>query len=101
MFPARFDEVAKELAAEDFTDEANRIIFGAMLRLHALGKPIDCALLVGELRDFGEYDADKGVSAATIAHLFRLFSLQSNLKWYVGRLLEMTRRRRGLELSTQ
>jgi len=97
MYPARFAEITKALTAEDFTDEAHRTIYGAMLRLHALGRPIDPTLVVSELRDFGEYDRDKGITAATICNLYRLFPLQSNLQWYVGRMLEMSRRRRGLE----
>jgi replicative DNA helicase len=95
--PHKFSEIARALTVDDFTDDANRTIFGAMLRLDALGHPVDITLLVGELRDFGEYSADRGVCAATLANLYRNFPMASNLSFYVARLLEVSRRRRGLE----
>ena len=42
----------------DFAGEANRTIYEAMLRLHSAGKPVDVTLLVGELRDRGQYGAE-------------------------------------------
>jgi hypothetical protein len=36
------------------------------------GLPLDVALLVGELRDGGHYNAELGVSAATLVKLYRL-----------------------------
>ena len=71
--PGRIAEVAAALEPADFADEANRTIYAAMLRLHSAGKPINVTLLVGELRDRRHYNAEDGVSAATLVELFRLF----------------------------
>ena len=42
-----------------------------MLRLHSASKPIDITLVVGELRDSGQYNTEDGVSATTLVELFR------------------------------
>jgi replicative DNA helicase len=93
--PPRFDGVAKVLAADDFDDANNRIIFESMLALRAAGNPIDITLLVGRLRDAGQYDADRGISAATLTNLRALFPSVAILPYYVARLKEMSRRRRA------
>jgi replicative DNA helicase len=49
--PGRTAEAAMALEPADFADEANRTIYEAMLRLHSAGKPVNVALLVGELRN--------------------------------------------------
>ena len=64
-----------------------------MLRLHSAGKPINVTLLVGELRDAGQYGAEGGVSAATLAELFRPVPLVRELPQYLSRVLEVSRRR--------
>ena len=91
--PARITEVAASLEPVDFAGETNRIIFGAMLRLHSAGKPVDVTLVVGELRDCGWYNAEDGVSAATLVELFRLLPLVRHLHHYVDRVAEMSQRR--------
>jgi replicative DNA helicase len=87
--PRRIAEVAAALERADFVDQVNRTIYAAMLRLHSAGKPIDVALLVGELRDRGQYNAVDGVSAATLVELYRLFPLVRHLPYYVERVAEM------------
>ena len=52
-------------------------------------KPIDVTLLVGELRDSGQYGAEGGVSATTLVELFRLLPLVRHLPYYVERVAEM------------
>ena len=66
--PGRIAEVAAVLKPADFGDRVNRTIYAAILRLHAAGKPIDVTLLVGELRDRGQYD--DGVAAKALAGSF-------------------------------
>jgi replicative DNA helicase len=51
--PRCFDEVTLALEPADFTDDVNRTIFAAMLRLKQRGLPADATLVVGELRDDG------------------------------------------------
>ena len=87
--PDRFAE-ADVLSADDFFDESNRTIFRAMKRLHASGRPTDCTLLVGNLRDRGEYNADAGVSAATIWNLFYLRPWARYIGYYVARVKEFS-----------
>ena len=88
--------MAATLEPADFGDQANRIIYAAMLRLHSAGRPIDVTLLVGELRDSGKYNAEGGVSAATLVELFRLFPLVRHLPYYLERVAEMSARQRSL-----
>ena len=64
-----------------------------MLHLHSAGKPVDVSLLVGVLRDRGKYNAENGVSAATLVELFRLLPLVRRLHHYVDRVAEMSQRR--------
>ena len=93
MDPSRIADVAAALEPADFEDEANRIIYRAMLRLHSAGKPIDVTLVVSELRDSGQYNAEDGVSATALAELFRLFPLVRHLPYYVERVAEVSERR--------
>ena len=46
-------DVVAALEPVDFADAINRTIYEAMLRLHSAGKPINVALVVGELREAG------------------------------------------------
>ena len=85
--------MAASLEPADFADEANRTIYAAMLRLHSAAKPIDITLVVGELRDRGQYNAEGGVSATTLVELFRPAPLVRELPQYVSRVLEISRRR--------
>jgi replicative DNA helicase len=91
--PGRIADVAATLEPADFEDQVNRTIYAAMLRLHSAGKPIDVTLVVGELRDSGQYNAEDGVSAVTLAELFRLFPLVRHMPFYVERVAEMSQRR--------
>ena len=91
--PRRIAEVAAALEPVDFGGEASHTIYAAMLRLHSAGRPIDVTLLVGELRDGGQYNAQNGVSAATLVELFRLLPLVRRLHHYVDRVAEMSQRR--------
>ena len=94
--PGRIAEVAAALEPVDIAGETNRTIYEAMLRLHSSGKPVDVTLVVGELHNRGQYNAEDGVSAATLVELFRLFPLVSELPFYVERVAEMSEQRRSL-----
>ena len=56
-------------------------------------KPVDVTLVVGELRNRGQYNAEDGVSAATLVELFRPAPLVRELPQYLSRVLEISRRR--------
>jgi replicative DNA helicase len=89
------------LSSDDFYNPCCRTIFTAMRRLAADGKPICCTSLVGNLRDHGEYNADTGVSAATLHNLFWLRPWAYFVGYYVGRVKEFSRRRHGLSRGLQ
>ena len=91
--PRRITEVIAVLTPADFTDQSNRTIFEAMLQLQERGLPPDATLVTGELRDGGQYNVEVGISTATLADLFQLFPLVRHLPHYLGRVLEMSRRR--------
>ena len=56
-------------------------------------KPIDVTLVVGELRDRGQYGAANSVSATTLVELFRPAPLVRELPQYLSRVLEVSRPR--------
>ena len=89
--PGRIAQVAAALEPADFGNQVNRAIYKAMLHLHSAGNPIDVTLLVGELRDSGQYNAEGGVSAATLVELFRPAPLIRELPQYLSHALEMSR----------
>ena len=94
--PCRISDVTAALEPNDFTDQVNRTIYAAMLRLQRRGLPPDATLLIGELRDGGQYNAEEGVSVATLVELFRLYPLVQQLPHYLDRVLEMSHRRRAV-----
>ncbi|MCA9196060.1 MAG: replicative DNA helicase [Planctomycetales bacterium] len=70
------DEVVMILRPDDFYDEAHKILFTQMLKMHDAGKKIDVTLLVDEMKRSGDIDrigglsylAEIGNSVATAAH---------------------------------
>jgi replicative DNA helicase len=97
--PGRIAEVAAALKPVDFADKVNRTVYRAMLRLHSAGKPIAVTLVVGELRDRGQYNKVDRVSAATLVELFRLSPCVRTLPYYLERAADMSERRRLLVLE--
>ena len=89
--PPRISEVTAGLEPVDFTDQSNRTIFEAMLRLQERGLPPDATLVTGELRDRGQYNVEGGISAAMLVELFRLSPLACHLPVYLDRVLAMSR----------
>jgi hypothetical protein len=59
--PGRIAEVPAVQKPADFENEVNRTFYGAMLRLHSAGTPIDITLVVGELHDRGKYVAARAL----------------------------------------
>ena len=85
--PERFCEVSAVLSLDDLYDVPNRTFYGAMLRLQQKQRPPDLTLLIGELRDADEYNADNGISAARLCELYRNYPLACYLNYYVARVL--------------
>jgi replicative DNA helicase len=56
LMPQAFAEIAAMLTVDDFYDEAHGMIFRAMQRTVASGKPLDPRLLIANLKTNGDYD---------------------------------------------
>ncbi|MCC7085292.1 MAG: hypothetical protein IT427_09825 [Pirellulales bacterium] len=97
LAPERIADVAAALSPADLADDALRTVYGAMLRLHRREIPPDATMVIGELRDAGEYDPERGVSAAALAELYTLSPTAISLPHYVARVAEMSRRRHAME----
>lgn len=59
---SQWDACADTLTADDFSMEANRLIWGAMAALREAGKGIDRVTVYEELRSTGKHDAAGGLS---------------------------------------
>jgi replicative DNA helicase len=76
LLPEVFDEVALIIRAQDFYDDANRIIYEHLLQMHDGGQQIDPMLLVERLRSADQYEtiggaaylAEVGQQVPTAAH---------------------------------
>ncbi len=70
------DDVALMIQADDFHDDANRLLYQHMLEMHDAGRKIDVTLLIDRLRKSGDFEkiggaaylADVGRSVANAAH---------------------------------
>ena len=96
LAPERFVDVAKVLKASDFAENANRMIFGAMLRLRRRGLPPEITLVIAELQKARQYNTNPGVSAVTLANLFQDLPLVRDLDYYLACVVETSRRRQDL-----
>jgi replicative DNA helicase len=97
--PCRNSEVTAALDAANFTDRAHHTIYTAMLSLQQRGLPADATLVVGELRDRGQYNVDEGISTTTLVDLFKLFPLACHLPFYLERVVAVAQRRHALGQS--
>ena len=93
LAPGRFNDVAKVLKANDFDARANRMIFGAMLRLHRRGLAPETTLVIAELQEAGQYNTNQGVSAVTLTNLFQQSPLVRDLDHSLARAVKTSRRR--------
>jgi replicative DNA helicase len=62
LMPEVLDDVALEIRADDFFDDANRRLYGHMQGMHDAGSKIDITLLVDRLKTSGDFDAIGGAA---------------------------------------
>lgn len=61
----KFDDIAPLIRADDFYNEANRIVFTTLLAMHDAGKPINTNSLADELNRLGKFEQVGGVAFLT------------------------------------
>jgi hypothetical protein len=99
-----FDQVAELISPRDFYDNANRIIFEHMQKLHRDGKPIDSVLLANSLKDAaaGDVSAFKEVGAVPyLATLIKGVPNHTHARYYATTVKEAADKRRLLDLGSR
>jgi replicative DNA helicase len=91
--------LAQRLTESDLYDVRHRAIWRSIMRLHNSRRPIDCTLMVGDLKDHGDYGEGNGgeVTAYFVAQLYRLFPSACHLEFYLARIKELARRRHAVD----
>ena len=98
LMPEVCDEVAG-LKADDFYDDANRMIYQHLRTMHDEGQKIDITLLVSRLRTASEFDKIGG--AAYLAKLSGAVSNAAHAVYYGDIVSEKAIYRRLIESSTE
>jgi replicative DNA helicase len=80
LLPDVCDDVALVLRADDFYDDAHRILFQQMLDMHDAGRKIDLTLLIDNLRKSGDFERIGG--AAYLAEIGRAVANAAHAKYY-------------------
>lgn len=96
--PSIIHEVAAIVRREDFYDDANAKIFGAMTALRSVGKPIDVTLLRSYLIRVGDWDS---VNPAYFAKVLSSVPNAANGTWYADIVAEKALARRLIEQCTE
>jgi replicative DNA helicase len=101
--PSLMIGLAQRLVEADLYCPRHRAIWRSMLRLHRSARPIDCTLMVGDLKDHSDYGEGCGgeVTAYFISQLYRLFPSACHLDFYLARVKELARRRKAVERGVQ
>jgi replicative DNA helicase len=99
LLPDVCDDVALTLRPEDFYDDANRILFQHMLKMHDAGRKIDIALLVDELKTNSVFETVGG--AAYLAKVANSVPNAAHAKHYADIVREHATRRELIEVSTE
>ena len=98
LMPEVCDELAS-LRADDFYDDANRIIYGHLREMHDEGGKIDVTLLVARLRKSDEFEKVGG--AAYVARLAGAVPNAAHAVYYGGIVNEKSVYRKLIESSTE
>ena len=92
------DEVSMILRSEDFFDDAHRLLYQAMMRMHESGRKVDVALLVDELKNASVYETIGG--AAYIAKIANSVPNAAHAEHYAKLIREHATRRQLIEAAT-
>lgn len=98
IMPDICDEIAS-LRADDFYDDANRIIYGHLRDMYDTGEKIDITLLVSRMRTAGEFEKVGG--AAYLARLSGSVANAAHAVFYAEIVTEKAVYRRLIESSTE
>ncbi|TWT49184.1 Replicative DNA helicase [Rubripirellula amarantea] len=98
LMPVVCDEIAS-LKADDFYDDANRIIYGMLREMHDAGEKIDITLLVSKLRPSGDYEKVGG--APYLAKISGSVPNAAHAAFYADIVMEKAVYRKLIESSTE
>ena len=93
------DQVAQILVQDDFYQPAHAEIFGAMLKLEEMGKPIDIITLEEQLRATGVLDRVGGI--AVLAELAARVSTVANIAYHANIVRDKSTLRQIIRLSNE
>ncbi len=93
------DDIASMLRADDFYDEAHRVLFAHMQDMHTAGKRIDVTLLVNHLKKAGDFDRIGG--AAFLARVSQAVPNAAHAKYYANIVREKSVYRAVIDAGTQ
>jgi replicative DNA helicase len=99
ILPTVLDDVATILRVDDFYDDANRKLFGAMREMYDDGEKIDVKLLVARLKKKEELDAIGGV--AYLGRLSQAVPNAAHAIYYAMIVAEKSTYRNLIESSTE
>lgn len=80
LLPEVIDDVSLVLRADDFYEEAHRLLFANMLRMHDQGRRVDHTLLIEQLRAAGEFERVGGT--AFIVEIARAVPTAAHAQYY-------------------
>lgn len=98
LLPNVCDDVALVLRPSDFYDDANRLLYEHMLRMHDAGRKIDVTILVEELKKSGVYEQIGG--ASFVANVASSVPNAAHVEHYANIVREHATRRQLIEVST-
>ncbi len=99
LLPMVCDDVALVLKADDFYDDANRILFEHLMELQNMSRKIDMTLLVERLRTAGQYEAIGG--AGYLAEVARSVETAANAVFYAQIVRDKSLLRGLIQSSTE
>lgn len=99
ILPEVLDDVATILRPDDFYDDANRILFGALRDMHDEGEKIDVKLLVARLKRQEQFESIGG--AAYLGSLSQAVPNAAHAVYYGQLVAEKATFRKLIESSTE
>lgn len=97
--PDSISQVVRLIRADDFYDNANQLVFHAILTLYTKGKKADLITLSDELKLSGRLEAAGG--PAYVANLTSLVPSSANVDYYAQIVQECAIKRRLLSIAAQ
>lgn len=99
LLPETCDDLAHVLRAEDFYDEANRVLFHHLMEMHTTGKKIDLTLLRARLISSGDYE--RIGAASYLAKVIHSVTTAAHAVFYADIVREKATMRRLIIAATE